>query len=209
MDKADVLRKMTKHGVIPVVRAASGEEALRMIDGLVEGGIDVVELTMTVPRAAFLMDDLAKRFGADVLLGAGTVLDAETARTCLLAGAAFVVSPATDEATIRCARTYGAPMIAGALTPTEIMHAWKAGADMIKVFPCSAVGGPAYIKSLKSPLPQLDLIATGGVSLDNVGAFLRAGATAVGAGADLVDPPSGARDRARRYLEAVAAARAR
>ncbi|HEY2514476.1 MAG TPA: bifunctional 4-hydroxy-2-oxoglutarate aldolase/2-dehydro-3-deoxy-phosphogluconate aldolase [Polyangiaceae bacterium] len=214
MQKREVVRRIAESGVIPVVRVRTQDSALRAIEALVEGGIDVVEVTMTIPRATVVLEELSKRFGGAVLLGAGTVLDAETARACLLAGASFLVSPIADEALIRCGRTYGAPVLAGALTPTEIVCAWRAGADLIKVFPCAALGGPAYVKALKGPLPQIDLVPTGGVSLDNVGAFLRAGAIAVGAGTDLVDPhappgeESAVRERARRYRDAVSEARA-
>ena len=214
MQKREVVRRIADSGVIPVVRARTQDAALRVIEALVEGGIDVVEVTMTVPKATAVLEELSKRFGGNVVLGAGTVLDAETARACLLSGAAFLVSPIADEALVRCGRTYGAPVLAGALTPTEIVSAWRAGADLIKVFPCSAMGGPSYVNALKGPLPQVDLVPTGGVSLDNVGAFLRAGALAVGAGTDLVDPRApageegGVRERARRYRDAVLEARA-
>jgi 2-dehydro-3-deoxyphosphogluconate aldolase/(4S)-4-hydroxy-2-oxoglutarate aldolase len=214
MTRTETLRRIGQNGIIPVVRAPTGDVALRLIDALREGGVDVIELTMTVPGAVKLIDDLARRYGDGVVLGAGTVLDSETARACILAGAAFVVSPMVDEGIITCCRTYGVPVLPGALTPTEIVRAWRAGADMVKVFPCSALGGATYIKSLKAPLPQVDLVPTGGVSLATVGDFIRAGASAVGAGADLVDVTkarennSGAvSENARKYLEAIRAAR--
>ncbi|MBS2024967.1 MAG: bifunctional 4-hydroxy-2-oxoglutarate aldolase/2-dehydro-3-deoxy-phosphogluconate aldolase, partial [Deltaproteobacteria bacterium] len=180
------------------------------------GGIDVIELTMTVPFAVELIRELARSNAKSggFVLGAGTVLDAETARACILAGAQFVVSPATDEATISCCRTYGTPVLAGALTPTEIIRAWRAGSDLVKVFPCGAVGGASYIKAVKAPLPQIELVPTGGVSLETAADFITAGASAVGAGADLVDlkklragDTAAITDRARRYLEEVARAR--
>ncbi len=148
------------------------------------------------------------------MLGAGTVLDAETARACMLAGAQFVVSPIVDEPTICCCRTYGIPVIPGALTPTEVVRAWRAGAAMVKVFPCSALGGASYIRALKAPLPQIELIPTGGVSLSTIGDFIQAGSSAVGAGADLVDVAkvragnaAAVTDKARQYLQAIERAR--
>ncbi|HYD39609.1 MAG TPA: bifunctional 4-hydroxy-2-oxoglutarate aldolase/2-dehydro-3-deoxy-phosphogluconate aldolase [Anaeromyxobacter sp.] len=210
----DALRWIAEVGVVPVVRASSGEEALQLVDALRAGGLDVVELTMTVPGAIEVMASLRRRLGDEVLLGAGTVLDAETARACMLAGARFVVSPALDEATITCCRTYAVPAIAGALTPTEVVRAWRAGAAMVKVFPCGALGGASYVRALKAPLPQIPLVPTGGVSLTTVGDFIQAGASAVGAGADLADvakiragQPDVVSERARQYLDAVTRAR--
>jgi 2-dehydro-3-deoxyphosphogluconate aldolase/(4S)-4-hydroxy-2-oxoglutarate aldolase len=210
MDRNQVLQRVRELGIVPVVRAQSGQEALQLVQALRAGGIDVIELTMTVPGAVEIIRELAKAGGA--IVGAGTVLDAETARACLLAGAQFVVSPATDEATIALCHTYGIPIMAGALTPTEVVRAWRAGSDMVKVFPCGAVGGASYVKALKAPLPQVELIPTGGVSLETAAAFIHAGASAVGAGADLVDPKKGAEyvtQRARAYVEVVAKARAK
>ncbi|HEX7624254.1 MAG TPA: bifunctional 4-hydroxy-2-oxoglutarate aldolase/2-dehydro-3-deoxy-phosphogluconate aldolase [Anaeromyxobacteraceae bacterium] len=215
MSKTDTLRRIVQTGIVPVVRAASGEEALGVIDAIRTGGIDIIELTMTVPGAVEVIRELARRYGEDVVLGAGTVLDAETARACILAGARFVVSPIVDEATITCCRTYSVPVMAGALTPTEVVRAWRAGAAMVKVFPCSAVGGASYIRALKAPLPQIDLVPTGGVTLATVGAFIEAGASALGAGADLVDvkkiragEASAVVEKARQYVLAISRARA-
>lgn len=215
MGSNDTLGRMVATGIVPVVRAASADEAFAVIDAIRAGGVDVIELTMTVPGAVDVIRELARRFKDDVLLGAGTVLDAETARACMLAGARFVVSPALDEPTIACCRTYSVPMIPGALTPTEVVRAWRAGAAMVKIFPCGNVGGPSYIKALKAPLPQIDLIPTGGVSLANAGEYLRAGASAVGAGADLVDVAAiragnaaAVTEKARQYVAAIAKARA-
>ena len=214
MDRNAVLTRIRQLGVVPVVRAESGEEALALIDALRLGGIDVIELTMTVPGAVEIIRELSRK-KHDFVLGAGTVLDSETARACMLAGAQFIVSPATDEGTISCCRTYGVPIMSGALTPTEVVKAWKAGADMVKIFPCGAVGGASYLKALKAPLPQIELIPTGGVSLETAGEFIKAGASAVGAGADLVDvkklragEPGAITERARRYLAEVVKARA-
>jgi 2-dehydro-3-deoxyphosphogluconate aldolase/(4S)-4-hydroxy-2-oxoglutarate aldolase len=174
-------------GLVPVVRAQSAEEAIRAIDAIRAGGIDVLEVTMTVPDAVPLIAQVAKQFGHDAVIGAGTVLDAETARAVILAGAQFVVTPTLRAETIACCKRYGVPVFPGALTPTEVLTAWEAGADMVKVFPCSAVGGPSYIKALKAPLPQVDLVPTGGVNLETAADFIKAGSSALGVGADLVD----------------------
>lgn len=202
-------------GVIPVVRAPSGDLAARAVDAIRAGGIDVIELTMTVPGAVSLIEELANRFVDEIVIGAGTVLDAETARACMIAGAAFIVSPILDVATIACCRRHGIPVIPGALTPTEVVRAAQAGADMIKVFPCGALGGADYIRSLRAPLPHLRLVPTGGVSLQTVGDFIRAGASAVGVGTDLVDiariregRTDAVTENARRYVEAIGRARA-
>ena len=215
MGRNDTLTRIAATGVVPVVRAASGEEALAVVEAIRAGGVDVIELTMTVPGAIEVIRELARRCGEDVVLGAGTVLDAETARACMLAGARFVVSPILDEPTVAYCRTYGVPAMPGALTPTEVVRAWRVGAAMVKVFPCSALGGASYIKALKAPLPQIDLLPTGGVSLATAGDFIRAGASAVGAGADLVDlgriragQPAAITEKAREYVQAVARARA-
>jgi len=214
MTRTQAIKRICETGIVPVVRAPSGDDALRVIDAIRAGGIDVIELTMTVPGAVKLIEELAKRYGDQVVLGAGTVLDAATARACISAGANFVVSPMLDEGMIECCRTYGVPSLPGALTPTEIVRAARAGADLVKVFPCNAMGGASYIKSLKAPLPQVDLVPTGGVSLATVADFVRAGASAVGAGADLVDVAK-VRDgnagvvteNARRYVESIKQAR--
>jgi 2-dehydro-3-deoxyphosphogluconate aldolase/(4S)-4-hydroxy-2-oxoglutarate aldolase len=214
MARTETLRRIADGGLIPVVRAPSGDDALRVVEALKGGGVDVIELTMTVPGALKVIEDLARRYGDSVVVGAGTVLDSETARACILAGAAFVVSPMIDESIITCCRTYGVAVLPGALTPTEIVRAWRTGADMVKVFPCGAVGGASYVKSLKAPLPQVDLVPTGGVSLATVGDFIRAGASAVGAGADLIDVAKARNgdsgivsQNARRYLSAIKMAR--
>jgi len=215
MKHQEVIRRITATGIVPVVRAPSSDDALKVVDAVRAGGIDVVEITMTVPGAVELVHELTRRCGEEVVVGAGTVLDAETARACILAGAAFVVSPILDEATITCCRRYGVPVMPGALTPTEVVRAWQAGADIVKVFPCGAMGGASYVKSLKAPLPQIELVPTGGVSLGTVADFIRAGACAVGAGADLVDVAAvrqGKAERvtesARQYLQASRSARA-
>ncbi len=214
MAKNDTLSRILETGIVPVVRAASGEEALGVIDAIKAGGIDVIELTMTVPGAVEVIRELARRYGESVVLGAGTVLDAETARACMLAGARFVVSPIVDLPTIACCRTYSVPVMPGALTPTEIVAAWRAGAALVKVFPCGAMGGASYVTSLKAPFPHIDLIPTGGVSLATVADFIHAGASALGAGADLVDlkklrsgDAAAITEKAKQYLQAIRQAR--
>jgi 2-dehydro-3-deoxyphosphogluconate aldolase / (4S)-4-hydroxy-2-oxoglutarate aldolase len=185
--KEKVLGRIRDLGLVPVVRAQSAEEAVQAIDAIRAGGIDVLEVTMTVPDAIALIAQVARRFGQDAIIGAGTVLDAETARACILAGAQFVVTPTLKAETIACCRRYSVPVLPGALTPTEVLAAWEAGADMVKVFPCSAVGGASYVKALKAPLPQVELVPTGGVNLETAADFIKAGATALGLGSDLVD----------------------
>lgn len=215
MTKQDILRKIAETGLVPVVRAQSADEAMKLVDAIREGGVSVLEITMTVPGALGVMEQMARRFGADVLLGAGTVLDPETARACMLAGARFIVSPALNLATIEMCRRYSVPVIPGALTPTEVVTAWQAGADVVKVFPCGALGGASYIKSLKAPLPQIDLIPTGGVSVKTAADFIRAGSMALGVGADLADTQAirdgnarAVTEKAREYVRLVQEARA-
>lgn len=187
MSKSDVLARIREVGLVPVIRAESADEAAQAIDAIRAGGVPILEITMTVPGAVRLIEDVSRRYGTEAVVGAGTVLDAETARACILAGARFVVSPSLNLETIACCRRYGVAVLPGALTPTEVVTAWQAGADMVKVFPCGAVGGASYIRALKAPLPQIDLVPTGGVSLQTAADFIKAGATALGVGADLVD----------------------
>lgn len=213
MRKAEVMARIRELGVIPVVRAQSADEASQAIEAIRAGGVDVLEVTMTVPGAIALIDDLGRRH-RDALVGAGTVLDPETARACILAGARFVVSPSLNLDTIACCHRYGVAVFPGALTPTEVVAAWQAGADMVKVFPCGAVGGASYIKALKAPLPQIELVPTGGVNLKTAGDFVKAGASALGVGVDLVDTQilregqAGiVTERARQYVEIIKEAR--
>ncbi len=187
MSKHEVLAQIREVGLVPVIRAESPEVAGQAIEAIRAGGVPILEITMTVPGAIRLIEEMARRYGGDAVVGAGTVLDPETARACILAGARFVVSPSLNLETIACCRRYGVAVLPGALTPTEVVAAWQAGADMVKVFPAGAVGGPSYIKALKAPLPQIDLVPTGGVSLKTAADFIKAGATALGVGADLVD----------------------
>jgi 2-dehydro-3-deoxyphosphogluconate aldolase/(4S)-4-hydroxy-2-oxoglutarate aldolase len=215
MNKTDVIKQIRDIGLIPVIRATSADEAMRAIDAIREGGVSVLEITMTVPGAVSVIEHLSTNCGSDVLVGAGTVLDPETARACILSGAKFIVSPALNVETIECCRRYGVVVMPGALTPTEVVQAWTAGADFVKVFPAGALGGASYLKALKAPLPQIELVPTGGVSLTTAADFIKAGASALGVGVDLVDLKT-IRDgqatliteRARRYVQIVRDARA-
>jgi 2-dehydro-3-deoxyphosphogluconate aldolase / (4S)-4-hydroxy-2-oxoglutarate aldolase len=186
MTKELVRQKILEIGIVPVVRASSGQQAIQAAEAVCAGGIPIVELTMTVPGAIEVIAQLAKSMSKDVLIGAGTVLDAETAQRCLDAGAQFLVSPGTDLLTIALANQKGVLIMAGALTPTEVITAWKAGSDFVKIFPCGTVGGAKYIKALKAPLPQVPMVPTGGVNLETAADFLRAGASALGIGGELI-----------------------
>lgn len=215
MNKSEVLGRIKIIGIVPVVRAPIADEAMRAADALVAGGVPVLEITMTVPGALAVIEQFAKDRGAGVIVGAGTVLDSETARACILAGAQFVVSPVLDARVIATCRRYAVACLPGALTPTEVLAAWEAGADAVKVFPCDAMGGARYLKSLKAPLPQIEMIPTGGVSLDSAAALIHAGAFALGVGGELVDLTELRADRAhviteraRRFVEVVREARA-
>ncbi len=214
MNKSEVIKRLIEIGIIPVVRAASSTEALEAVATIKAGGVPIVEITMTVPGAIDVIKEVASREGAEVLVGAGTVLDAETARACILAGAEFIVSPALNLETIALCRRYSKVVAAGALTPTEVLTAWQAGADFVKVFPCDSLGGAKYLKSLKAPLPQIELIPTGGVSLTTAADFIKAGASALGVGSDLVDVKALREgranlitERARQFVEIVKTAR--
>lgn len=214
MKRADILQTITHIGLVPVIRTPTAESAIRSIEAIYRGGIRVAEITMTVPGAIRALEKIADRFGDQIILGAGTVLDPETARACMLAGAEFLVTPSLKLATIEMAQRYSKAIMPGALTPTEVLTAWEAGADAVKIFPCSAVGGAKYIKALKAPFPQIEMVPTGGVSVDTISDFLRAGACACGVGAELVDNKTIEEgrfplfeERAKRLLEAVAKAR--
>ena len=187
MEKVWVLKRIEEVGIVPVVRASSSEEAVAVADVIREGGIPILEITMTVPGAIAVIAELSKRYGDEVLVGAGTVLDPETARSCIAAGAQFIVSPALNIQTIELCKLQRIAVFPGALTPTEVVTAWDAGADAVKVFPCSAMGGASYLRSLKAPLPEVKLVPTGGVSLATAKDFIAAGAWAIGVGADLVN----------------------
>ena len=188
MKKEEVLKRIREIGLLPVLRANSVEEALELAEAIEAGGVTALEVTMTVPGALEVIRQLVRETEGRILIGAGTVLDPETARACMLAGAEFIVSPSLNVKTIEICRRYSVPVMPGALTPTEVVTAWEAGADVVKVFPCSALGGAKYLKALKGPLPQIELIPTGGVSLATAAEFLAAGAFALGVGGDLVNP---------------------
>lgn len=213
--KEKALGKIREVGLVPIVRAPSAEEALLAAEAIVAGNIGILEITMTVPNAIQVIEKVANKFGDKLLLGAGTILDTETGRAALLAGAEFIVTPALNLQVIELARRYSKPIMPGALTPTEVLTAWQAGADIVKIFPCGPVGGAKYIKALKGPFPQIELIPTGGVNLETTPDFIKAGAAAVAVGGELVDLKSlregkfdGITANARLYLEAVRAARA-
>ncbi len=186
MNKQQVGTRILEVGIVPVVRASSPREAFVAADAVRQGGIPIVEITMTVPGAIDVIRELAKSNDPKVLIGAGTVLDAKTARLCVDAGAQFLVSPGLNIPTIEFAVQRKVLMLAGALTPTEIITAWNAGADFVKVFPCGQVGGAKYIKALKGPLRHIPLVPTGGVNLNTAGEFIEAGAAALGIGSELV-----------------------
>jgi 2-dehydro-3-deoxyphosphogluconate aldolase/(4S)-4-hydroxy-2-oxoglutarate aldolase len=209
MRKEDVIAALREMGLVPVLRASSVAKALALAKAVADGGVTVLEVTMTVPGAIEVMRRLAQE-RPDILIGAGTVLDPETARMCILEGAKFVVSPALNLGTIEMCHRYSIAVLPGALTPTEIVTAWQAGADVVKVFPASAMGGAKYLTALKGPLPQVELIPTGGVSLATAHEFLAAGAFALGVGSDMCDlkaidegKPEKVTESARKYLEIV------
>ncbi len=213
--KEKALALIHEIGVVPIVRAPSPEDAFKAAEAIVAGGIGIAEITMTVPNAVRVMERVAERFGEKILLGAGTILDPESCRTALLAGAEFIVTPSLDVRVIEVARRYSKVSIPGALTPTEVVAAWVAGADLVKIFPCGPVGGPQYIRALRGPLPHIHFVPTGGVNLETTPAYIKAGAAAVAVGGELVDLKALREGRldlisasARKYVEAVRAARA-
>ena len=165
--KSEILRC----GFVPIIRTDNSEVAIRVAEAIRNGGAFLLEITMTVPGALDLLKHLSQSFSDEVLLGAGTVLDSQTARAAILDGANFIIAPTLDIETIRLCKRYGKVVIPGTLTPTEILQAWELGADFVKIFPADALGGPAYIKALKAPLPQVDMIPTGGVNLDTAADF--------------------------------------
>jgi 2-dehydro-3-deoxyphosphogluconate aldolase/(4S)-4-hydroxy-2-oxoglutarate aldolase len=216
MTREEVLQHIRKVALVPVLRATSADVAMRAAAAIEAGGVSLLEVTMTVPGAIDVISAVSKNAHGRVIVGAGTVLDAETARACIIAGAKFIVSPALNLGTIEVCRRYSVAVIPGALTPTEIVTAWQAGADIVKVFPCGAVGGPKYLSALKGPLPQIELIPTGGVSLANAADFLAAGACALGVGSDFVESSAMAKgnfdvitENAKKYVAIVRQARAK
>ncbi len=211
--KAENLGSMKAGGVVAVLRADRPDALVEVAQAIGKGGIGAVEITMTTPGALNVIGECANRLGGEFLLGAGTVLDPETARAAILAGAEYIVTPTLNPDVITLCRRYDKIVIPGALTPTEILTAWECGADIVKVFPATAVG-PRYFKDVKGPLPQIELMPTGGVDLENAGDFIRAGACAIAVGGNLVDKAAVAAgdwqvltDTAMKYVDAVRAAR--
>jgi len=210
MNAEYVKKRIIEIGIVPVVRASSAQEAMAAVDAICSGGIPIAEITMTVPGAVEIIRELVNTRGSDVLVGAGTVLDAETAARCLDAGAQFIVSPGLDVETVALVAKKGSVIMAGALTPTEVITAWKAGSDFVKVFPCGQVGGPKYINALRGPLPNIPLIPTGGVNLNTAVDFILAGCAALGVGGELVQSaalkegrPEIITEAARKFVELV------
>jgi len=187
MEKRDVFNRMVSEGLIPIIRVSSAKEAVNVADAIKAGGGSLIEITMSVPDALDTIKDLTHKYKDEIIMGAGTVLDPETGRAALLAGAQFIVTPTLNVDLIQLAHRYSTVIVPGAATPTEILAAWNAGADMVKVFPAAQLGGSEYLKALRGPLPQILLVPTGGVNLQNAGAFIKAGATALGVGGELVD----------------------
>ena len=213
MTKQEISTRIEEIGIIPAVRVSSTEDALFASDVLLQGGIPIVEITMTIPRATEVIEQLRAK-SQDLIVGAGTVLDLDTARRSVAAGAMFLTSTGLDPEIVEFADKMNVPMIPGALTPSEIMTAWKAGSDFVKVFPCSANGGPRYMRDLKGPFSEVPLIASGGVNQTNAVDFIRAGAVALGIGRDLIHQDAIRRrergwvtELARRYTKMVAEAR--
>jgi 2-dehydro-3-deoxyphosphogluconate aldolase/(4S)-4-hydroxy-2-oxoglutarate aldolase len=213
MANTDQLSRIGSSGIVAVVRAASGERLADVAEALLAGGVEIIEVAFTVPRAHEVLAEVARRLGNRILLGAGTVLDPETARAALLEGAEFIVSPTVNLEVIKLCRRYDKLVIPGALTPTEVLTAWEAGADVVKIFP-SELTGPGYLRALAGPLPQVRLMPTGGVNLQTAAEFLKAGAFALGVGGSLVDPKTVAAGElakieslARQFVEVVRRAR--
>ena len=214
MKKQQVRERITEIGIVPVVRASSPEQAVLAAQAVCEGGIPIVEITMTVPGAVDVIRELRKTADSSILIGAGTVLNSEMARRCVDAGAEFLVSPGLDIPTLEFAAREDKLMLAGALTPTEVITAWNAGSELVKVFPCGQLGGASYIKALKGPLPQVPMVPTGGVNLNTAGDFIKAGAAALGVGGELVQSdalkagqPQIIVENARKFLAIVKQAR--
>jgi 2-dehydro-3-deoxyphosphogluconate aldolase/(4S)-4-hydroxy-2-oxoglutarate aldolase len=216
MNRKQVADRIVEIGIVPIIRAASTNQAMYAVEGVCAGGIPIVEITMTVPGAIDLLTTLARTSASEILIGAGTVLDAEDARRCVDAGAQFIVSPGFDGETVKFANSSEKLIMTGALSPTEVITAWKAGSDFIKVFPCGSVGGAKYIKALKAPLPHIPMVPTGGVNLKTAPELIEAGAAAIGIGGELVSASalqsgntSEISETARRYVAVVREARAR
>lgn len=215
MNKETVRRLIEEIGIIPAIRSSSTEDALFAAEAVSSSGIPIVEVTMTVPRATEVISELVRN-NPNLVVGAGTVLDVDQARRCVDAGAKFLSSPGLDLEVVAFAAKLDVVVFPGAMTPSEIMAAWKAGSDFVKVFPCASLGGAQYIKALKSPFPNIPLIATGGVNQHTATDFILAGAIAIGIGRDLIQPGAierrernWIRELSRRYLEMVQEARSR
>jgi len=209
LNKQQVRSRIEQIGIVPVIRASSEREAHIAAEAVCKGGIPIVEITMTCPGAINVIRDLTKTQGSEILIGAGTVLNAEDARRSLDAGAQFLVSPGFNRATVEFAARESKLIMAGALTPTEIIEAWSAGSDLVKVFPCGQVGGAKYIKALKGPLPQIPLVPTGGVNLSTAPEFIEAGAAALGIGGELVQPEALKSNNPELIVEIASTARAK
>jgi len=214
MSRLDDLQRVLNGGIVAIIRAPSSEQLVGVARALFEGGIDVIEVTLTVPDAIGIISQVHRELGDRILLGAGSVLDTETARSAILAGAEFIVSPTVNPSVIQLCHRYDKAVMPGAFTPTEVLTAWEAGADIVKVFPAD-IGGPAHLKALHGPLPQIRLMPTGGVNLDTLGPFVSAGACAVGLGSALVEKQAALqgdferiRSLAEAYVTAMARARA-
>jgi 2-dehydro-3-deoxyphosphogluconate aldolase/(4S)-4-hydroxy-2-oxoglutarate aldolase len=212
----EVKDRLQSQGLIPVLRSKSSVEAHALVEAMLRGGVTVMEVTMTVPGAIGVIRSLREKYGDQLLLGAGTVLDAQQCAAAVEAGAEFVVSPSLHREVISRTKDLGKVSIPGALTPTEVVTAWNAGADFVKIFPCSAMGGPSYLKALKAPLPHISLIPTGGVTVETASQYLKAGAAALGVGSDLVNAAALAQGKpdlitemAKKYLEIIQQERAR
>jgi 2-dehydro-3-deoxyphosphogluconate aldolase/(4S)-4-hydroxy-2-oxoglutarate aldolase len=210
----EIEQRLEAAGLIPVLRAKSTAEAHALVEAMMAGGVEVMEVTMTVPGAIDLLKDLRQSYGDRLLLGSGTVTTAAEAIATIEAGAEFVISPSLHLDVIEATRRAGRVSIPGGLTPTEVVSAWRAGAAYVKVFPCSAVGGASYLRALKAPLPEIRLIPTGGVTIATAADFLHAGASALGVGSDLVNPRAISEGRAgdithiaRQYREVIARVR--
>ena len=214
MSKERQLQQVLDSGIVAVVRASDSQQLVEVVRALADGGVTVVEITMTTPGALEVIREAKKTLGDRVLLGAGTILDTETARAALLAGAEYLVSPALNLDVIRLCQRYSKLVMPGAFTPTEILAAWEAGADIVKVFPAEVVG-PPFFKAMQGPLPQIRLMPTGGVDLTTAASFLKAGACCLGIGGQLVEPAAVARrdfdrlrDLAKQYVQIVQQTRA-
>jgi 2-dehydro-3-deoxyphosphogluconate aldolase / (4S)-4-hydroxy-2-oxoglutarate aldolase len=211
--KEEVVELIRSVGLVPVLRVPSADQAFLAVEGIVQAELPIVEITLTIPGALQIISDLSKRYGERLLIGAGTVLNIENCRAAIAAGAKFVVSPGLSLEVIRVCRELGVAVFPGALTPTEVLAAWDAGADVVKIFPCGLLGGAKYIRALKGPFPHVPLLPTNGITLENLAEFLSAGAVAVGVGEKIFDPTAlrqgdvgPVRSSARQFMEAARSA---